>query len=173
MAVRARAHLHQLHARAHGLNREVDVPRNVSRLDEGVEGGEKRARDGLELGVGVGEGGLEVVDVGEERSEVVDGEDEVLVVLLADLFDLGLFGARELAEVVEESLRLAGGEGLADEGAEVLVVADGGGEEELVELVGGVVAVRRSDFPARGLGGVHRVGVRVGVARGANLGILV
>lgn len=36
---------------------------------------------------------------------------------LADLFDFGLLGAGEVAEAVEEGLGLAGGEGLADEGA--------------------------------------------------------
>lgn len=56
-----------------------------------------------------------------------------------------------------EGLRLAGGEGLADERSQVLVVAYGGGEEELVKLVAGVIAVRRNNFPARGFGGVHRL----------------
>lgn len=53
----------------------------------------------------------------------------------ADFFDLGLFRASEVAEVEEESLGLARCEGLADEGSYVLVVADGGREEELVQLV--------------------------------------
>lgn len=50
----------------------------------------------------------------------------------ADFFDLGLFRASEVAEVEEERLGLARCEGLADEGSYVLVVADGGREEELV-----------------------------------------
>lgn len=101
------------------------------------------------------ESGFEGIDVGEEGSEVIDGGDEVLVVGLADVFDLGFFGLGEVAEVVEEGLGLAGGEGLADEGAEVLAVADGGGEEELVEFVAGVaVCGGRGDFTA-GLGGLH------------------
>ena len=78
----------------HELNRKVVVPR----LNEGIKGGEERVHDRLELGVGDGEGGLEVVDVGEERLELVVDEDEVLVVCLADLFDLGLFGTRRVAK---------------------------------------------------------------------------
>lgn len=102
MAVGAGAIFHQLNALSDRVDGEVDVPGYIPRFDEGVEGGEERASDGLELGVGVREGGLEGFDVGEEGSEIVDGEDEVLVVRLADLFDLGLFGASEVAEVVVE-----------------------------------------------------------------------
>ncbi|CAL5324713.1 unnamed protein product [Camellia sinensis] len=68
------------------------------------------------------------IDVGEERSEIVDGNDEVLVVSSADIFDLSLLGFGEVAEMVEESLGLAGGE-----------------EKELVEFVGGVAAVCGGD----------------------------
>lgn len=156
MAVRACANFHELDACADGVDGEVNVLRDVARFDEGIERGEERARDGLELGVGVGKRGLERIDVGEKGSEVVDGEDEVLVVSLAHFFDLRLFGPCEVAEVVVECFWLAGGEGLANEGTEVLVVADGRGEEELVELVAGVVAVGRNDFPARRFGGEHR-----------------
>lgn len=70
----------------------------------------------MELGVGIGERGFERIDVGEEGSEIVDGEDEVLVVSLADFFDLGFFGAGEVAEVVVEGFGVAGGEGFSDEG---------------------------------------------------------
>lgn len=142
MEVGAGAEIHEADAGGDGGEGEVDVGGDGAGLEEGVEGVEEREGDGLEGGVGAGEGGLEGVDVGEEGSEVVDGEDEVLVVGLADLLDLGLLGAGEVAEVVEEAVGLAGGEGPADEGAQVLVVADGGGEEELVLLVGGVAAVR-------------------------------
>jgi hypothetical protein len=46
-------------------------------------------------------------------------------VSLADFFDLRLFGPREVAEVVEESLGLSRCKSLADEWTYVLVVADG------------------------------------------------
>lgn len=55
-----------------------------------------------------------------------------------------------------ERLRLAGGEGLADERAYVLVVADSGGQEKLVQFVSGLISVRRNNFPARWFGGKHR-----------------
>lgn len=69
------------------------------------------------MGVGIGEGGFEGIDVGEEGTEVVDSLDEVLVVGPADVLDFGLFGSGEVSEVVKESLGFAGGEGLADERA--------------------------------------------------------
>ena len=59
VAVGACADLHELDARADGVDGEVDVLGDVARLDEGIERGEERARDVLEARVGVGEGGLE------------------------------------------------------------------------------------------------------------------
>lgn len=109
----------------------------------------------MESGVGVVKRGFERIDVGEKGSEIVNGHDEVLVVSTANVFDLGFLCLGEVFEEVEKGFRFAGGEGFADEGAEVFAVADGGGEEELVLLVGGVAVLRRrSDFPA-GFDRVH------------------
>lgn len=88
------------------------------------------------MGVGNGEGGFEGIDIREEGTKVVDSHDEVLVVGPADVLDFGLFGSGEVSEVVKEDLGFAGGEGPADEGAQVLAVADGSREEELVLFVG-------------------------------------
>lgn len=157
MVIRSGAELHKPNAVPDRFESQVHIPRDVPRFDEGIERREERKSDRLDLRVGVREGRFQRIDVGEKRSEVVDGEDEVLVMSLADLLDFGLLGAREVAEAVEEGLGLAGGEGLADEGSQVLAVSDGGGKEELVELVGGVAVLgrRRSDFAAS-FRGVHR-----------------
>ena len=45
---------------------------------------------------------------------------------LADLFDLRLVGAGEVAEDGEEGFMLARGEGISGEGAEVIAVGNGG-----------------------------------------------
>lgn len=162
MVVGSGTNLDQTNTCGEGLEGKVDIQRNSAGFEKGVEGGEERAHDGLEPRVGVGEGGLEGFDVGEERLEVIDSHDEFLVVGLADLLDFGLFGSGKVAEVLEKGLRLARCEGLANERAQVLVVADDRGEEELVQLVGGVHAViggcgcccRRSHLPAT-LPGLH------------------
>lgn len=74
----------------------------------------------------------------------------------ANFFDFGFFGTSEVFEALKEGFRFAGGEGFADEWREVFAVADGGGEEELVLLVGvdgeGVVVVA---VAAATLGGLH------------------
>ncbi|KAM1058201.1 hypothetical protein ACFX1X_031746 [Malus domestica] len=151
MAIGSGAELQQATTVSDRFKREVDVPGNVAGFDEGVEGGKERKADGLELGVGIGEGRLEGIDVGEERSEVVHGEDEVLVVGLADLLDFRLLGAGEVAEVLEQRLGLPGSKGLSDEWAHILAVADGGGEEQLIEFFSRVAVFRsgRSHFPPR------------------------
>ncbi|PON35677.1 hypothetical protein TorRG33x02_350980 [Trema orientale] len=117
MVVRSGTELHEPDAGRDRLEREAHVPGDVPSLDEGVERREEGGSDGLELGVGVGERGFERIDIGEQRSEVIDGQDEVLVVSLADLFDFRLLGPGEVAEMVEEGLGLAGSEGFPDEGA--------------------------------------------------------
>ena len=63
-------------------------------------------------------------------SEVVNGEDEILIVGVAHLT-----GAGEGAEVVEDGFRVAEGEGLADKGAQIIAVADRRGDVEEVLLV--------------------------------------
>lgn len=141
--VRSGAEVHQADAGAHRIECEVDVLGDISSFHEGVEGREQRAAHRLELRVGVPQRGLEGIDVGEEGSEVVDGQDEVLVVGLADLLDFGLFGSGELPEVVKKGLGLAGHEGLADERPYVLAVADGRRQQQLVQLVRRVAVFRR------------------------------
>ena len=84
----------------------------------------------MEDGIRAGEGGFEGINVGEEGSEVVDSEDEVLVVGATDLLDLGFVRAGEGAEVVEEGFKVAGGEGLADEEAQIIAVGDRQGDVE-------------------------------------------
>ncbi|KAJ8617971.1 hypothetical protein MRB53_014157 [Persea americana] len=93
------------------------------------------AGDGLEDGIGAGKGGFEGIDIREEGSEVVDGEDEVLVVGAADLLDLGFAGASKGAEVVEEDFRVARGGGLANKRAQIIAVANRRGDMEEVLLV--------------------------------------
>lgn len=156
MGIGARAELNELSAGAEGFNGQGDVSALVSGLDKGIQGSQERYSDGLELRVGIGEGGFEGINVGEEGTEVVDGHDEVLIVGPADVLDFGLFGSGEVTEVVVEGLGFAGGEGLADEGTQVFAVADGNGEEELVLLVRRIPIFisRRNYFPAQ-LGGVH------------------
>lgn len=57
---------------------------------------------------------------------------------------------------MQERLRLARDGGFANEGTEIFIIADGGGEEELIELLRGVtVECRRSDFAAH-FRGLHR-----------------
>jgi len=86
-------------------------------------------------------------------------------VSLAHFLNLGLLRAGKVTEVVVEHLRLAGGEGLPDERAYVLVVADGGGQEKLVQFICGLVAVCRNNFPARWFGGKHHRGCARGRRR--------
>jgi hypothetical protein len=71
-------------------------------------------------------------------------------VSFADFFDFRFLRTSEVAKIVEECLRLTRSEGLADGRTEVFAVVDGGGEEELVLFVCGVVSVsvRRSYFTA-------------------------
>lgn len=50
---------------------------------------------------------------------------------------------------MKQRLRLARGEGFANEGTEIFIVADGGGEEKLIKLLRGVaVGGRRGHFAA-------------------------
>lgn len=158
MVIGSGTKLHQTNTVSNRFEREVDVSGNVSGFDECVEGGEKREADRLKLGVGIVERRLEGIDVGEEGSEVIDGEDEVLIVGLADLLDFRLLGSSEVAEVLEQRIGLAGSEDLADKWAHILAVADGRGEEQLVEFFSRVCAFRgrRSHFPPR-FCGLHRV----------------
>lgn len=116
MKIGSAAELDQLSTGPKRFDGESDVLALVAGLDEGIQGGEQGEGDGLELGVGNGERGFEGIDVGEEGAKVVDCHDEVLVVGPTDVLDFGLFGSGEVSEVVKQSLWLAGGEGLADEG---------------------------------------------------------
>ena len=63
-----------------------------------------------------------------------------MVVSFANFFNFGFFRASEVTEVVEEGFRPTRSERFADERTEVLAVTDGGGKEELFQLVTGVAA---------------------------------
>ncbi|KAF7839899.1 putative L-type lectin-domain containing receptor kinase S.5 [Senna tora] len=95
---RWRANFHQLNTSSHKIEIEINVFRNISSFDESIKEREEW-----------------------EGSKVIDGEDEILVVCLADLLDLGYFGESEVTEVVEK------GVGLAEKWPQVFIVADGGG----------------------------------------------
>lgn len=126
-----------------------EVRRDAASFDVCIKRGKQRTSNGLKDVIGVRDGGLEGVDGGEKGAEIVDGGDEVVEVRAAKVLDLGVFGAGEGAEGVEEGVRAAGGEGAADEGGEIVAIRDGGGEEDEVLLLGIRREVRDELLPHR------------------------